>query len=209
MTKSELVSYVRRTILGSEAVADNQKTAHFQRVAQAVNYAISNLLSQVVLDDKGKRNIETYFVKHYYNQAVKESNGYRYFGVSDDIVEIGDGKGIWYVQPSKGEGKAGKPLAQMNRPSIASINNLPLGEVMNDTVWRFGNITTNRQIVLEDIGDSPYTDIRKVDFGVVRSFSAYADTEQVNIPDGRADLLIEMCREWMSVNYQDMVNNNQ
>ena len=65
------------------------------------------------------------------------------------------------------------------------------------------------RIVLENIGDSKHTDIRKVDFGVVRAFSSYGDTEEVNVPDGRNDLLIEMCQAWLQGVYVDKTNNNQ
>ena len=78
MNKKALIEFVRTSILKREAVADDQKTLHFERVSQAVNYAFDTLLSQIRMDDAGKAKIESYYVKHYYNQPVKESNGYRY-----------------------------------------------------------------------------------------------------------------------------------
>jgi len=207
MNKNALISFVRRRILGREATPDDQKVLHFQRAAQAVNYAFNTLLSQIPLDDKGKMQIESYYVKHYYDQPVKESGGYRYFGVSDSVVPIGEGRGIWYVQPSKGETKAGNPLPHATRPQIATWNNLPIP--INETVWRFGNISGNRQIILEDIGDSPITDIRKVDFGVVRGLESYSKDEEVIVPDGRNDLLISFASEWLSGNPpKESINDN-
>jgi hypothetical protein len=158
MNKKQLIEFVRTSILKREAVADDQKTLNFQRVSQAVNYAFDTILSQIKLDDEGKAEIESYYVKHYYNQPVKESNGYRYFGVSDSVVPIGGARGIWYVQPSGG----GSPFPFSHRPSLALFANMAVGEVMNSTFWRFGNISEQKQIVLENIGDSQLSDIREL-----------------------------------------------
>jgi hypothetical protein len=208
MNKNALIAFVRRRLLGREAKGDDQKDFHFQRVAQAINYAYSTLLSQIPLDDKGKQKVESYHVKHYYDQPVRESGGYRYFGVSDGIVSIGEGKGIWYVQPSKGQTQAGRPLSKMNRPAIAAYSNIPIGDAIRDTVWRFGNIANNRQIILENFKDSPLGDIRKVDFGVVRDFASYADTEEVIVPDSRYDLLLDFCVAWLKENPKESINDN-
>lgn len=205
MTKDQLTSYVRTAILKHEAVADNQKTLHFQRVAQAVVYAFDTLLSQIRFDEKGLSEIESYFVKHYYNQSVKEStSGYRYVGVSDSIVPIGD-KGIWYVQPSGG----GNPFSKISRPKLASYRNLYVGGAINETFWRIGNLNVNTQIILESIGDSPYKDIRTVDYGIVRSLHSYASTEDVRVPSGRIELLVQLCMAQLSTVYDDKINNNQ
>lgn len=205
MNKQSLVEFVRVSILKSEAVADNQKTLHFQRVAQAVNYAFDTLLSQIKLDDKGKAAIEAYYVKHYYNQPVSESNGYRYFGISDSIVPVGEGKGVWYVQPSGG----GKPFSRASRPKIATYRNLKVGSAIRETVWRLGNLNTKKQIILENIGDSPMADARFVDYGIVRGFDAYDDTEEVVPPDGRVDLIVQLATAWLSPVYNDMTNNGK
>lgn len=206
MNKSELVSFVRRSLLGREATGDDQKAYHFQRVAQGVGYAFDTLLAQIPLDASGKAKIESYYVKHYYNQPVKEdTNGYRYFGVSDDVVSVGEGRGIWYVQPSGG----GSPIPFSHRPNIAMYRSMAVGEVMNKTFWRFGNLNVNKQIVIETIGDSsPNENIRKVDFGVIRAFSSYSDDEQVIVPDGRNELLIEFCKQWLSGQQPTPANDN-
>ena len=199
MNKQALVEFVRVSLLKQEAVADNQKTLHYQRVAQAVGYAFDTLLSQ------SKEDVGVYYVKHYYKQPVHEYNGYRYVSVFDGIVPVGEGKGIWYVQPSGG----GKPFANGNRPSVAMFRNLPIGTAMRETFWRLGNLADETQIVLENIGDSPYKDIRQVDYGVVRNFDSYEDTEEIRIPDGRMDLLEQMCMQWLQGTYSDKINNNQ
>lgn len=204
MNKKALVEFVRVSILKYEAVADHQKTLHFKRVEQGVGYAFDTLLSQIKMDTKGKASIESYYVKHYYNQPVKESNDYRYFGVSDEIAPVGEGRGIWYVQPSGG----GSPFPFSHRPHISMFANMAVGEALNMTTWRFGNIATDKQIVLETIGNSATKDIRKVDYGVVRSFSSYGDSEEIIIPDGRNDLILELTTKWLSPIYDDKVNNN-
>ena len=120
MNKKALTELVRVSILKAEAVADNQKTLMFKRVEQAVGYAFDTLISQIPLDDAGKAKIESYYVKHYYNQSVSESNSYRYFGISDDVASISGGRGIWYVQPSGG----GSPFPPSNRPKISMFANI-------------------------------------------------------------------------------------
>jgi len=206
MNKKALTEFVRRSILGEEPTADNQRTLHYKRVEQGVGYAFDTLLAQIPMDAKGKAQIETYYVYHYYNQEVKESSDYRYFGVSDSVVPIGNGRGIWYVQPSGG----GSPIPFSHRPNISMFANMAVGEVMNQTFWRFGNIATKRQIILENIGKSPLENIRKVDYGVVRAFDSYGDDDEVIVPDGRNDLLIEFCTNWLGNRlYDDKTNNNQ
>jgi len=205
MNKKALIEFVRVSILKSEAVADNQKTLHFQRVSQATNYAFNTLLSQIKLDDEGLAKIEAYYVKHYYNQPVSESNGYRYFGISDGIVPVGKGRGVWYVQPSGG----GRPFVQSSRPNVATYRNTKFGGAIRETVWRLGNLGTNKQIIIENIGDSPASSIRFVDYGIVRDLDSYGDTEEVIIPEGRAELLIEMAGSWLGGVYNDKTNNGQ
>lgn len=212
MNKAALVEYVRTMILNSEAVDDNQKVAHFQRVAQGVNYAFDTLLGQLGDTRKDKAFISAYLVKDYYNQPVLESNGYRYVGVSDDVVPVAGGNGIWYVQPSRrnlSQQDVGVNLARSGRPNIALFNSLPVGKVMKETMWRFSNISDNRQIILSDIGDSNTTDIRYVDFGVVRAFSSYEDTDEVVVPMGNMDALIRLVMTWFGERYNDKTTNNQ
>lgn len=204
MNKKALIEFVRVSLLKGEAVDDNQKTLHFQRVSQAVNYCYDTIIAQIPLTEKGKAEIEAYYVKHYYSQEVKESSGYRYFGISDAIIPVDGGRGVWYVQPSGG----GNALARSRRPKIAMFSNLPVGKVINSTVWRLGNISDNQQVILENIGNSPLTDIRFVDFGVVRAFSSYGELEEVRMPDGRFDLMMEMITAWLGGTYNDKSNNN-
>ena len=205
MIKQALIEFVRTAILKSEAVADNQKTVHYKRVEQAVNYAFDTVLSQIKLDEEGLSDIENYYVKSYFNQPVLEANGYRYVAIGDNLATVGNGKGVWYVQPAGG----GKPFAKSARPRIALFRSLKVGERMAETYWRLGNLGDNLQIVLENIGNSPFADIRKVDYGIVRSLASYADDEEVRVPDGRFDLVVQMALTWFGERYLDKSNNNQ
>ena len=205
MNKQALTEFVRTSILKSEANADNQKTLHFKRVEQAINYAFDTLLSQIELNDKGTSEIESYFVKHYYKQPVRKANGYFYVGISDDVVPVGAGKGIWYVQPTGG----GNPLARSQRPKLSLFRSLPVGDVMNELFYRYGNVSGSRQIIFEEIGNSNYSDLRNVDYGVVRAVSSYDDDEEVHVPTGRVDAMIQLATAWLSQPYNDKKNNNQ
>jgi len=204
MVKDALTEYARSVILRQEANADNQGTVHFKRVEQAVSYAFDFLVSQIPMSEEGKYEIESYYVKHYYNQPLNENSGYRYVGVSDSIIPVGEGRGIWYVQPSGG----GKPFSMSKRPSTAMFRNMQVGGVMNETFWRLGNLATNPQIILENIGDSPFVDIRTVDYGIVRGYDSYEGTEEVKVPGGRIDLLMQLVMSWHNGVYNDNVNNN-
>ena len=205
-SKKALIETVRESILKREAVADNQRTIHFQRVSQVVGYAFDTLLTQIQQSEGGEREIESYFVKHYYNQDVLEANGYRYVGLGDIIAPMDDGRGIWYVQPSGGT----KNISQFSRPALSVFSSLPLGDAMHETYFRIGNVTntSQRQIVLENSGDSPLVDIRKIDYGIVRAFASYSDAEDVKMPDGRYDLLMQMSVEAFGLRVNDEINNN-
>lgn len=202
MTKNALIEYVRVAILNREAIADNQSVTHFQRVSQGINYAFDTLLSQIK-GIEGDAEIESYYLKNYYDQDVKESGDYRYVGISDDIANIQGGRGIWYVQPKGG----GVNFSRIKRPDIAMFNSLPVGEILNETFWRLGNVATNKQIILEDISDSPFTDIRKVDYGIVRAFSSYTGDEEVYIPD--TNILIGLVLSWFAEAANDNINDNK
>jgi len=202
MNKQQLVEFVRVSILKKEPDADSQMVLHYKRVEQATGYAFDALLAQIKLDDIGKAKIESNHVKHYYKQPVSESNGYRYFGVSDDVASVGSG--IWYVQPSGG----GDLIPYFSRPSNSLFANMAVGEVMNKTFWRFGNLATKKQIIIENIGDGQMADIRLVDYGIVRAFASYEDTEEVVVPDGNYPLLIQITSAWLSNGYVDNSNNN-
>ena len=207
MNKKALTEAVRDIILKKEAVADNQRVAHFKRVEQIVGYAFDTLLAQMQMNEGGEREIESYFVKHYYNQAVLESNGYRYIGLSDEIAPLDDGRGIWYVKPSGGA----KTFSHYRRPAMSLFSSLPMGVAMNETMFRVGNVTNTSQwqIILEDTNKSALTDVRKVDYGIVRTFSSYSDTEKIRLPDGRYDLLIQMSVEAFGLRENDSINNDK
>jgi len=209
MTKAELVSFVRQAILGSEPNADNASKVHYKRVEQAVGYAFDGMLATLYNQgEEGRFEIESYFVKHYKNQVVLEASGYRYIGLVDQMANIPNGKGIWYVRPH-GDGK---PFIQIGRSQLAQQRNMHYGETIDEVMWYIGNVvsTSPRQIVLETIGNPVFADIRRVDYGIVRGLESYGDNEAVFMPEGLYDTLISTAAKWFGANrYNDMVNNGQ
>ena len=208
MKKDELISFVRNLVLKAEPVSDNIKPVHYKRVEQAVAYAFDGMLGTLYKEgEEGRWEIESYFVKHYRNQQVLESNGYRYIGLTDVMANLPNGKAVWYVQP-RGDGK---PFLQMGRPQISLLRSTVMGNVMNEVVWYIGNVTSTspRQVVFEVIGNPAFSDIRRVDYGIVRGFESYGETEDIHIPDGRFDVLIATAVNWFGQRYNDIVNNNQ
>lgn len=208
MNKPELITFVRSIILGGEPNSDNVRPVHYKRVEQAVTYAFDGMLGQLYKEgDEGKSEIASYYVKHYKNQAMLESGGYRYIGLSDKLANIPNGRAIWYCQP-RGDGK---PFVQMERPQIAMLRNTHFGQAMNEVVWYIGNVvsTSRKQIVFETINNSPFTDIRRIDYGIVRGLESYTDTEDIHIPDGRMDVLVGQAVNWFGKRPDDKQNNGQ
>lgn len=205
-TKAQIVSNIRELIRKREATDDDQRTLHYKRVESLVGYAFDTLLSQIQMEDDGEYEIESYFVKHYYNQSVLQSNGYRYVGLTDEIVPLDGGRGVWYVQPSGGS----SVMNRFKRPTLNRYRSLPFGAAINETMYRVGNVSSDSrwQIILEDIGSSVLTDIRKVDYGVVRAFASYGEDEEIRMPDGRYDLLIQMCLSAAGQRESNNVNDN-
>jgi hypothetical protein len=208
MKKDELIGFVRNIVLQGEPVSDNIKPAHYKRVEQAVSYAFNGMLGQLYKEgDEGRYEIESYFVKHYKDVDVAEANGYKYVALVDVISSLPNGRGVWYVQP-KG---TGKPFMQMGRPQIATLRNTYAGGSIDEMVWYLGNVIQEgrRQVVLERIGDPYFLDILKVDYGVVRALESYTSEEDVYIPDGRFDILIQTAVNWFGQRQNDLINNNQ
>lgn len=207
MKKNELVSFVRNVILSGEPVSDNIRTVHYKRVEQACNFAFDGMLGTLYNQgEEGRFEIESYFVKHYKNQAVAEAGGYRYVGLTDTMANIPNGKAIWYVQPH-GDGK---PFIQIGRSQLAIQRNMQYGAAIDEVFWYIGNVisTSPRQIVVEVIGHPAFEDIRRIDYGIVRGLESYDDTEDVHIPDGLMDVLIKTAANWFGNRRTDDGINN-
>lgn len=207
MKKNELVSFVRNVILSGEPVSDNIKIAHYKRVEQAVGYAFDGMLGTLYNQgEEGRFEIESYFVKHYKNQVVLQAtNGYRYVGLNDTMANLPNGKAIWYVQP-QGDGKA---FVQIGRSQLATMRNMHHGHAIDEVFFYIGNVnsTSPRQIVFETIGNPAFSDIRRIDYGIVRGFESYEDTEDVHVPDGLYSTLVQTAATWFGSRYNDMQNN--
>lgn len=207
MKKNELVSFVRQAILGSEPNADNIGKVHYKRVEQAVGYAFDGMLATLYNQgEEGRFEIESYFVKHYKNQVVFEASGYRYVGLDSTMANLPNGKAIWYVQPH-GDGK---PFIQIGRSNLAQQRNMHYGAAIDEVFWYIGNVTSEskRQIVFETVGNPAFTDIRRIDYGIVRALESYDDTEEVFIPDGLFSTLIQTAATWFGQRPSDNINNN-
>lgn len=207
MKKNELVSFVRQAILGSEPNADNIGKVHYKRVEQAVGYAFDGMLATLYNQgEEGRFEIESYFVKHYKNQVVFEASGYRYVGLDSTMANLPNGKAIWYVQPH-GDGK---PFIQIGRSNLAQQRNMHYGAAIDEVFWYIGNVTSKskRQIVFETVGNPAFTDIRRIDYGIVRALESYDDTEEVFIPDGLFDVLVKTAATWFGQRPSDNINNN-
>ena len=207
MEKAKIIELVRGFILGSESVDDNHGKLHFKRVELACTFAWENLLNGIY-ETQGDPGIEGYYVKHYYNQALHiSSNGLKYAYPPVDIVPLPSNKGVWYVQPSGG----GSAFVRFDRPTKALFDSLPIGEATKDVFFRYGNVddVVDKRIIIEATNDGIREGIRTVDFGLVPTFDAYAENENINMPKSDFDTFIKLVMSWFGKVYNDKSNNNQ
>lgn len=204
MKKNELIELVRGNILKSEAVADNTKVLHYKRVELMVGAAFAELIKLLAKKDEGE--IESGYMRDYYNQPVSNANGLQYITLPASVVPLPNGGGVWYVKPQGSK----KNLTASNQVLTSAFMSLPVSEYINDTVFRVGTDPAGQKaIVLQHIGDSISRSIRVYDIGLIRDFEGYNDNEDIHLPDESYSFLMGKVMELMGQRYNDKTNNNQ
>lgn len=204
MTKNEIVEGIRGMVLRSEAVDDNTKVLHFKRVEKAVESAFAELMQTLAKKDEAE--IEGNYVKSYYGKSVYTADGVRYVPITDDIVPLPNGKGLWFCKPSG----SNTLYPRTTTSSHSLFASLPMGGAINDTWVKLGNPKDRGlSIIFKNVGDSYRGSIALVDYGVVRSFSSYGDTENIHLPSESYSFIIEKCLAWFGQRKNDVVNQGQ
>lgn len=211
MKKEVLVESIRGMVLKAEPVTDNVKTVHFKRIEAAISHAYNELIK--TLYDKDKYVIETMYVKHFYDQAMISADNREYILIPEDFVHMPKGRGVWYVRGTNGgEDPAGFETYATSTVSSTSIfSSLPIGEVIDDTWIRIGNVPneTFKAIVFQHVGDSWRKNVVSIDFGLVRTFESYSDDEEVHMPNDSFAYVVDQVLKWFNPRYSDNLNNDQ
>lgn len=204
MKKSELIETARHAILKAEGVEDNARVMHYKRAEKLVGAAFDELLQ--ILAKKGDGEIESGYMKDYYNQTVYEASGIQYIELPAEIAILPNGAGVWYVKPT---GSSANLVASTQVLSSA-FRSIPAGGCINDTFYRIGNAPSGmKAIILQHIGDSVNRSIRKLDFGLIRSFDGYNDNDDIHLPEEKYSYLIEKVVLWAGQRYNDLQNNGK
>lgn len=211
MKKNVLVESIRGMMLRAEPVTDNAKVARYKRVEAAISHAYSELIK--TLYDKDKAVIEAMYVKHFYNQNMISANNREYILMAEDFVHMPNGRGVWYVRGTNGgEDPSGfESYAPSTVSQTSLIGSLPIGDAIDDTVIRIANVPneTYKAIVFQHIGESWRKNVISIDFGLVRTFESYGDTEDVHMPNDSLKYVVDQVMQWFGARYVDKTNNDQ
>jgi len=89
------------------------------------------------------------------------------------------------------------------------LSSLPIGEIVNNSVWSVGNVGADKKIIVDHLGESIYVNVTRWDFGMVRAFSSYGEGEEIYIPNGRYDYFIDGIFKFFGKRRKDETNNNK
>jgi len=203
MTKGQLIESIRGYLIADEPSQDSNGKFNFKRIEIACEQMFGVMLTYMIAEDI--KGIEDNYVKEYRNQPIIRSNGIFYLDIPDKTVALPGGRGVWFVKPNG---------SRYNLPSSGSkhmgiLSSLPVGEIVNNSVWRVSNVGTDKKIIVEHLGDSIYANTTRWDFGLVRSFSSYGEGEEVYIPNGRYDYFVDGVFKMFGRRVQDKTNNNK
>lgn len=204
MKKNELISTIQSAILKAEPVADNARTMHYKRAEKLVGAAFDELLQTLAKKNDGE--IEASYMKDYYSQTVVTSGTMQYIELPAEIAPLPNGGGVWYVKPTNSSAN----LVASTQVLTSTFRGLPIGKCINDTFYRIGTSPSGaKAIVFQHIGDSVNRSVRKMDFGLVRSFDGYAETEEIHLPNNSYSFLLEKCLTWAGNRFADLQNNGK
>lgn len=204
MRKNELVEVVRGVILKSEPVADNAKVFHYKRAEKLVAAAFDEMLQ--LLAKKDPAEVESGYMKDYYNMAVTVSATNQYVELPAEIAALPGGAGVWYVKPTKSSSN----YVASSQVLSSAFKSIPVSGCINDTFYRVGTSPSGaKAIIFQHMGDSTNRSVRRVDFGLVRSFDGYDEIEDIHLPDERYSFVIEKVLGWVGRPYVDLQNNGK
>lgn len=202
MIKSKIIESIRGYLIAQEPDQDSNGKFHFKRIEVACSEVFDTMLLALFTEDI--KGFESSFVKDYRNQAITRNNGLNYLAINDSFVSLPEGRGVWYVKPSGSQ----SPIPRSGSNHIGILASLPVGDIVNNSVWKTGYVNNTQKILIEHLGESVYAMTSRWDYGLVRQFTAYADTEDVHIL--KYDLFVNQVLQWFGYGKKqlDNVNNN-
>jgi hypothetical protein len=200
MIKNKIIESIRGYLIGQEPTGDSAGKVNYQRIAVACSEVFDTLLLSLFTEDI--KGFESNYVKDYRNQAIHRLDGLSYIYINAAFVNLPEGRGVWYVKPNGSQ----SPLPRSGSHHAGVLASLPVGEVLNTAVWRTGYIVNTQRIIIEHIGDSIYATTTRWDYGLVRQFSAYGETEDVLIP--KYDLFVNQVLGWFGKRPLTPANDN-
>jgi hypothetical protein len=200
MIKNKIIESIRGYLIGQEPGQDSLGKVNYQRIAVACSEVFDTLLLSLFNEDI--KGFESSYVKDYRNQSIQRLGGISYLSINAPFVNLPEGRGIWYVKPNGSQ----SPIPRSGSHHIGMLASLPVGQVLNTAVWRTGFIVNSQRIIIEHMGDSIYALTTRWDYGLVRQFSAYADTEDVLIP--KYDVFVNQVLQWFGKRPLSPANDN-
>jgi hypothetical protein len=200
MIKNKIIESIRGYLVGREPDGDSNGVISYPRVAVACSEVFDTMLLALFTEDI--KGFESSFVKDYINQPIVRLGDVNYLAINDPFVSLPEGRGVWYVKPSGSQ----SPLPRTGSHHSGILASLPVGDILNSSLWKTGYIGDAQNIIIENIGDSIYAMTTRWDYGLVRQFSAYAETEDVHIL--KYDLFVNQVLQWFGKRPLDDANNN-
>lgn len=200
MIKSKIIESIRGYLLGKEPDTNSNSIASYPRIAVACSEVFDTMLLALFSEDI--KGFESSFVKDYTNQPIVRLNGMNYLAINDSFVSLPEGRGVWYVKPSGSQ----SPLPRSGSHHRGILASLPVGDILNNSVWKTGFIGADQRIIIENIGDSINAMTTRWDYGLVRQFTAYAETEDVKIL--KYDFFVNQVLQWFGKRPLSPANDN-
>jgi len=200
MIKSKIIESIRGYLIGQEPTSDSAGKVNYQRIAVACSEVFDTMLLALFSEDI--KGFESSFVKDYTNQPIIRLGEVNYLAINDSFVALPEGRGVWYVKPSGSQ----SPLPRSGSHHRGILASLPVGDILNASVWKTGFIGADQKIIIENIGDSIYAMTTRWDYGLVRQFSAYGETEDVHIL--KYDLFVNQVLQWFGKRPLSPANDN-
>jgi hypothetical protein len=201
MIKKKIVESIRGYLIGAEPDSDSIGKFHYKRIEVACSEVFDTMLLALFSEDI--KGFESSYVKDYVNQPIYRLGDQNYLYIADPFVTLPEGRGIWYVKPNGSQ----SPIPKSSSHHRGMLSSLPVGDIVNNSVWKTGYIGNDQKILIDHLGNSIYAMTTRWDYGLVRQFSAYSDTEDVHIQ--KYDLFINQVLQWFGKRPLTPPNDNQ
>lgn|SRR5512133_240547 len=203
MTKAELRDFLKHRLGG---IRDDAK--FHPKVIEA---SIDRAWNQIIYDTFRKNlDLMGFYCKEYKNVAISfDSATNRYYcTLPANIIQLPDlGNGVRRISSMKGHGSSFYPVSEAQRELMEGLevtqvsNDVPF--VVRETKVEFGDID------ILDYSASTSSTQSRVRMSLVIPFWEYADTDEVHIPAGKDEQLVELVTQFLiGTPQRDNLNDN-